>query len=48
MYKEIKSRTAIEKAAINRKKTLYTSKLDINVRMKLVKCYIWSTALYHA
>jgi hypothetical protein len=34
------------KAALNRKKTLVTSKLDLNLRNKLVKCYIWSTALY--
>jgi hypothetical protein len=40
---EIKSRIAMAKAAFNRKKTLFTSKLDLNVRKKLVKCYIWST-----
>jgi len=31
------------KAAFN-KKNLFTSKLDLNVRNKLVKCYIWSMA----
>ena len=36
------------KAALNKKKTLFTSKLDLNLRKKLVKCYIWSTALYGA
>ena len=30
------------KAAFNKKKTLFTSKLDLNLRKKLVKCYIWS------
>ena len=30
------------KAAFNKKKTLSTSKLDLNLRTKLVKCYIWS------
>jgi hypothetical protein len=35
------------KAAFN-KKTLFTSKLDLNLRKKLVKCYIWSIALYRA
>jgi hypothetical protein len=35
------------KAAFN-KKTLSTSKLDLNLRKKLVKCYIWSIALYGA
>jgi hypothetical protein len=45
--REIKSRIAMTKAAFN-KKTLFTSKLDINLRKKLVKCYIWSIALYGA
>jgi len=30
------------------KKILFTSKLDLNLRKKLVKCYIWSMALYGA
>ena len=34
------------KAAFNTKKALFTSKLDSNLRKKLVKCYIWSMALY--
>jgi len=36
------------KAAFNKKKTLFTSKLDLNLRKKLIKCYIWSMALYGA
>ena len=36
------------KAAFSRKKTPFTSKLDLNLRKKLVKCYIWRTALYGA
>jgi hypothetical protein len=44
---EIKSRTAMVKAAFN-KKTLFTSKLDLNVRKKLVKYYIWNMVLYGA
>jgi hypothetical protein len=37
------------KAAFNKKKkTLFTSKLDLNLRKKLVKCYIWSIVLYGA
>jgi hypothetical protein len=43
--REIKARIAITKAAFN-KKTLFTSKLDLELRKKLVKCYIWSIALY--
>jgi hypothetical protein len=42
---EIKSRTAMAKAAFNKTKTHVTSKLDLNLREKLVKCYIWSIAL---
>jgi hypothetical protein len=37
--REIKSRIAMAKAEFN-KKTLFTSKLDLNLRKKLVKCYI--------
>jgi hypothetical protein len=36
------------KATFNKKKTLFTSKSDLNSRKKLVKCYIWSIALYGA
>jgi len=36
------------KAAFNNKRALFTSTLDLELRMKLVKCYIWSTALYGA
>jgi hypothetical protein len=45
MQQEIKARIAMVKAAFN-KKTLFTSKLDLELRKKLVKCYIWSIALY--
>ena len=45
---EIKSRIAMEKDAFNKKKNLFTSKLDLNLRKKLVKCYVWSMALYGA
>jgi hypothetical protein len=33
------------KVAFNKKKTLFTSKLDLKLRKKLIKCYIWSMAL---
>ena len=36
------------KAAFSKKKTLFTSKLDLTLRKKLIKCYIWSMALYGA
>jgi hypothetical protein len=44
---EIKSRIVMAKAAFN-KKTLFTGKLDLDLRKKLVKCYIRSRALYGA
>jgi len=45
---EIKSRIAMAKAVFNKKKGLFTNKLDLNLKTKLVKCYIWSIALYAA
>ena len=33
------------KAAFNKMKTLFTGTLGLNLRKKLVKCYIWSIAL---
>ena len=36
------------KAAFNKKRTLFTSTLDLEWRKKLVKCYVWSIALYGA
>ena len=45
---EIKCRIAMAKAAFNKKKMLFTSTLDLELRKKLVKCYIWSIALYGA
>ena len=45
---EIKFRIAMAKAAFNKKKAVFTSTLDLELSKKLVKCYIWSTALYGA
>jgi len=45
---EIKCRIAMAKAAFNKKRALLTSTLDLQLRKKLVKCYIWSIALYGA
>ena len=36
------------KAAFNKKRALFTSTFDLKLRKKLVKCYIWSIALYGA
>jgi len=43
---EIKSRIVTAKAAFNKKNNLFTSKLDLNLWEKLVRCYVWSIALY--
>jgi hypothetical protein len=45
---EIKSRIAMAKASFNRKMALFTMTLDLKLRTKLVKCHIWSIALYCA
>ena len=44
---EINSRIAVAKAALNTQ-ALFTSKFDLNLWKKLVKCYIWGIALYGA
>jgi hypothetical protein len=38
----------MEKTTFSKKKTLFTSKLDLNLREKLEKSYIWSKAFYSA
>ena len=42
--REINSRNAMAKATISEKKGPFTNKLDVNLRKKLVRCYIWCTA----
>ena len=44
---EITCRIAMAKVAFN-KKALFTSTLDLELRKKLVKSYIWGIALYGA
>ena len=34
------------KATFNKKRALFTSTLDLELRKKLVKCYVWSIAFY--
>jgi len=36
------------KAAFNKKRTLFTSTLDLELSWKLVNCYVWSIDLYGA
>jgi hypothetical protein len=45
---EIKCRIAMAKAALKKKRKLFISTLDLELRKKLVKCYVWSIALYGA
>jgi hypothetical protein len=44
--RKIKMRIAVAKGTFNRKISLLTSKLSIQLRKNLVRCYIWSIALY--
>jgi hypothetical protein len=46
--REIKSKIAMTKETFNKNKTSVTSKLDLNLREKLVKLYIWSIIFYGA
>ena len=43
--RKIKSMIVMAKKAFYRKKTRFTSKLDLHLRKKLMECYIWSTEL---
>ena len=43
---KIKCRIAMAKAAFKKKWALFTSTLDLELRKKLMKCSIWSIALY--
>ena len=36
------------KAVFNKKKNLFTSKLDLNLRKRLARCYVWTIALFGA
>jgi hypothetical protein len=45
---EIKCSIAMAKVAFNKKMASFTSTLDLELRKKLDKCYIWSIGLYGA
>jgi len=38
----------MEKRAFNKKTTVFTTTLDVNLTRKLLYCVIWSTAWYGA
>jgi hypothetical protein len=46
--REIRSRIAMAKTASSKKKALFSSKRDLNLRKKLVKCYTWNITLLGA
>jgi hypothetical protein len=46
VYISVKYRIAMAKEAFNKKRALFTSTLDLKLRKKLAKCYVWSIALY--
>ena len=46
--KEIRERIAMAKIAFNKKRNILTGKLNLQLRKNLMKCYIWSVALYGA
>jgi hypothetical protein len=45
---EMKSRIAMAKAAFNKKKKLFTCKLDLKFKEETIKCYIWIIPFYGA
>jgi hypothetical protein len=48
MYCVTECRVAMATAAFNKQRAVFTSILDLEWRKKVVKCYIWSIALYGA
>jgi hypothetical protein len=44
----IKSTTVMAKSPFNNNKAPFISKLDLHLKKKLEKCYIWSIALHCA
>ena len=45
---EVKQRIAMAKEAFNRKKRIFCGSLQKELRKRLVKCFVWSVALYGA
>jgi hypothetical protein len=39
---EIKHRIVLAKAALSKKKAFFTSKLDLDLMKKLLRCYFWN------
>ena len=45
---ELKQRIASAKEAFNRKRNIFCGHLEKELRSRLVKCFMWSVALYGA
>ena len=45
---EVKKRIAMAKEAFNRKRSIFCGPLEKELRKRLVKCFLWSIALYGA
>ena len=45
---EVKQRIAMAKETFNRKKSIFWASLEKELRKRLVKCFVWSVALYGA
>ena len=45
---EVKQRIAMTKEAFNRKRSIFCESLVKELRKRLVKCFLWSVALYDA
>ena len=45
---EVKQRIAMAKEALNRKKSFFCEPLEKELLKRLVKCFVWSVALYGA
>jgi hypothetical protein len=46
VYLDNISRIALANASFMKNNTLFTSKLDLNFRKKLIKCHFWSIDFY--
>ena len=46
--REVKKRIAMAKEAFNRKRSIFCGPLEKELRKRLVKCFLWSIALYGA
>jgi hypothetical protein len=44
---EIKSRISMAKAAFSKNTALFTAKMDLELRKKVINCYIWSIAILY-